>query len=460
MNWNTCFAPGRFGQDNATTAKRTPYERDFDRLIFSSAFRRLQDKTQVFPLPGPVLVHNRLTHSLEVASVGRSLGKLAGEELFRISGTSFSEEAREFYRYDLSSVIAAACLAHDIGNPSFGHSGEAAISAYFEQSVNLSLNGEVLQKHFTPEEWNDLTNFEGNANSFRILTHPYAHRQPGGYQLTYSTLAAIAKYPCESIASDKKAIHRKKYGFFQADKKAFTNVAEHTKMWQESDAPCVYKRHPFVFLVEAADDICYRIIDWEDAHRIGILDSKTARESLLQLLETSGQDTAEMSRMNKTLEDLANDPREQLAYLRAKCINYLVVSCARIFAEHGEALLNGTLNKPLLDLLPGKSITALDNINNITIKRIYNHETVVKIELAGYEVMKALLEEFIPAMLVEKASHKQKKVLQLLPAQFSVPVAATPYLKALSVVDFISGMTDLYAMELYKNLRGISLPGH
>lgn len=458
MNWNTCFSPGRFGQEDITVAKRTPYERDFDRLIFSSAFRRLQDKTQVFPLPGPVLVHNRLTHSLEVASLGRSLGKLAGEELIRKYGSDLDEDARDFYAHDLSSVIAAACLAHDIGNPSFGHSGEAAISAYFDMAENVMVNGEYLRNHFNDAEWCDLTNFEGNANSFRILTHPYANRQPGGYRLTFSTLAAIAKYPCESSATRKSELHRKKYGFFQADRNSFTNVAAQTKMRLESDTPLIYRRHPFVYLVEAADDICYRIIDWEDAHRIGILDTHTAKESLLQLLGTSAYE--DMARVGKTLDELANDPREQLAYLRAKCINYLVISCARAFAEHGDKLLQGNLEKPLLDLLPQQTVEALENINQITIRRIYNHETVVKIELAGYEVMRALLEEFIPAMLSIKHTHKQKKILQLLPAQFSVSADASPYQKALSVVDFISGMTDLYAMELYKNLRGISLPVH
>lgn len=460
MNWNTCHAPGRFGQNNASPAQRTPYERDFDRLIFSSAFRRLQDKTQVFPLPGPVLVHNRLTHSLEVASVGRSIGKLAGEELLASAGETFTDASKEFYAYNLSSVIAAACLAHDIGNPSFGHSGEAAISAYFEYAAPMPLNGSTLRAQFTDAEWKDLTNFEGNANSFRILTHPYAHRQPGGYRLTFSTLAAIAKYPCESTGTTKGVLHKKKYGFFQADKAAFSNVAEQTNMIPDGNAPLSWKRHPFVFLVEAADDICYRIIDWEDAHRIGILDAHTASTHLINLLETAPDATAQMPGIKRTMDELKNDPREQLAYLRAKCINYLVVTCAKAFAGEQQNLLNGTLDKPLLDLLPIGSINALENINQVTIQKIYNHETVVKIELAGYEVMKALLEEFIPAMLSNSPTHKQKKILKLLPAQFSVVGESTPYLKALSVVDFISGMTDLYAMEMYKNLRGISLPVH
>ncbi|KYP13568.1 dGTP triphosphohydrolase [Flavihumibacter sp. CACIAM 22H1] len=454
MHWNTCFSNARFGQEYKSDQPRTAYERDFDRLIFSAAFRRLQDKTQVFPLPGPVLVHNRLTHSLEVASVGRSLGKLVGQKL---AAFPLEEEAREFYSTELSSVIAAACLAHDIGNPSFGHSGESAISAYFSEAAQESINGSSLQAHFSAAEWQDLTRFEGNANSFRILTHHYANRQEGGYQLTYSTLAAIAKYPCESLAADGTAVHRKKYGFFQSEKAGFQKLAAMLGMEMEQAGPLCYQRHPFVYLVEAADDICYRVIDWEDAHRLGILDSATAIEALLKLLEAGRGNR--MEGIYTTLGSLKEDAREQLAFLRAMCINLLVQACVDIFLLRESDILTGTYNRSLLDDVEPAIAVALKEINRITVKRIYNHESVVKIELAGYEVMHSLLSHFIPAVLNEKASHREKKVLQLLPAQFREE-GSTPYGKALNVVDFIAGMTDSYAMELYKNLRGISLPIH
>lgn len=456
MDWNTCFSHGRFGQGFISATPRTPYERDFDRLIFSAAFRRLQDKTQVFPLPGPVLVHNRLTHSLEVASVGRSLGKLVGERLLA-EEPGLTEAAKHFYLADLSSVVAAACLAHDIGNPSFGHSGEAAISAYFIEQAGSLFDGQPLRDHFNAAEWSDLTQFEGNANAFRILTHHYANRQKGGYQLTYTTLAAIAKYPCESIASDPKRLHTKKYGFFQSEKTSFADVAQTLGMVVEDSNPLVYRRHPFVFLVEAADDICYRVIDWEDAHRLGILETEQAIGLLLDLLKTSPWE--KMARIDSTLQELQHDAREQLAYLRAKCINFLAVSCVESFIRNREAVLSGTHMRALIDGLEPASIKALEAINAVTVKKIYNHETVVKIELAGYEVMNALLESFIPAVLHRGPSHREKKVLKLLPAQFRAD-EGSDYEKALSVIDFISGMTDSYAMELYKNLRGISLPTH
>ena len=453
MNWNTCFTNARFGQEYRSAQARTAYERDFDRLIFSAAFRRLQDKTQVFPLPGPVLVHNRLTHSLEVASVGRSLGKLVGQELAELADPA----AREFYQSDLSSVIAAACLAHDIGNPAFGHSGESAISSYFTDAAAERLNGISLREHFNEAEWQDLTHFEGNANSFRILTHHYANRQQGGYQLTYSTLAAIAKYPCASLAADGSAVHRKKYGFFQSEQESFRKVAETLGMQPEQENPLVFRRHPFVYLVEAADDICYRVIDWEDAHRIGILDSRTAVDALVNLLKTGAEER--MDRIYATLDKLIGDSREQLAFLRAMSINLLVETAVRNFMKNESYLLTGMYNRSLLDDVEPAMGAALKEINSITVKRIYNHETVVKIELAGYEVMHSLLSHFIPAVLNQRASHREKKVLQLLPDQYRES-GAGDYGKALNVVDFIAGMTDSYAMELYKNLHGISLPSH
>jgi dGTPase len=212
-HWEDIFSIDRVGKEKLKNGVRSSFQRDFDRLIFSSAFRRLQNKTQVFPLPGSTFVHNRLTHSLEVASVGRSLGKIVGEFLSESVG---SEGAREFYRYELSNVVAAACLAHDIGNPAFGHSGEKALSAYFSGNAARIIGGQVLESFFSPPEWKDLINFEGNANAFRTLTHTFSGKLDGGFGLTYTTLAAILKYPCGS-SSLGSSPHRKKYGYFQTE---------------------------------------------------------------------------------------------------------------------------------------------------------------------------------------------------------------------------------------------------
>src|SRR5215211_987114 len=239
MQFENIYTEKRVGSDKIPAGARSGFQRDFDRLIFSSAFRRLQNKTQVFPLPGTAFVHNRLTHSLEVASVGRSLGKMIGE---RISSAykSKNEEAYEFYRYELANVIAAACLAHDIGNPAFGHSGEKAISAYFIENGAYKIDGQPLQDFFSANEWKDLSNFEGNANAVRILTHSYRGRFRGGFGLTYTTIASILKYPCESIAVSKEYKHRKKYGFFQTEKETVEKIVQEVGMIRESTEPFIY----------------------------------------------------------------------------------------------------------------------------------------------------------------------------------------------------------------------------
>ena len=234
-------------------------------------------------------------------------------------------------------------------------------------------------------------------------------------------------------------------------------MADALGMAPVSEDPLIYNRHPFVYLVEAADDICYRVIDWEDAHRLGIIDSETAVSLFTALLETSARENKD--RIRTTLQELAGDPREQLAYLRAKCINFLALSCVDAFIANRETILTGIHNRSLIDSLEPAAAKALEEINQVTIRKIYNHATVVKIELAGYEVMNALLESFIPAVLHKKPSHREKKILKLLPSQFHGREESA-YVRVLSVIDFISGMTDSYAMELYKNLRGISLPTH
>src|SRR6476469_8197286 len=251
IQFETIYTEKRVGSDKIPSGPRSGFQRDFDRLIFSSAFRRLQNKTQVFPLPGTAFVHNRLTHSLEVASVGRSLGKMVGEQVSAgFKGTH--EDAYECYRYELSNVLAAACLAHDIGNPAFGHSGEKAISAYFLEHAADMVDGAPLRSYFTEREWQDLCLFEGNANAVRVLTHSFRGRFRGGFGLTYTTVASILEYPCESVAVDKKYKHRKKWGFFQTEQETVKQIAAELGMIQESTAPLIYKRHPFVYLVEAA----------------------------------------------------------------------------------------------------------------------------------------------------------------------------------------------------------------
>ncbi len=452
MNWLNCFTPDRFGMEKETQNIRSGYERDYDRIIFSSAFRRLQNKTQVFPLPEHVFVHNRLTHSLEAVSVGRSLGHIVGEKLAEEPAVQADALAEDFYRNQLKNVISAACLAHDLGNPAFGHSGEEAISKHFKDKEA------ELKPKFTEAQWQDLVRFEGNANALRVLTRQFNGRLKGGYRLTYPTLASILKYPCESTATDKKrGKHRSKYGFFQSDKATFQEIAGKLHFRQDESSPLSYFRHPFVYLVEAADDICYSIIDYEDAHRLGIL---TFDETVKDLMALIGQSPDEdVERVYRNLEGLKQDPNESIAYLRAKAINFLVNRCAEVFIEHSEQIIRGGFNGALIDQV-AEIQPALKHIQDTSVERIYNHDSVLKIELAGFKIMSGLIEDLVDAALTpaDQRQNRHRKVLALIPIQFKFEESAGDYEKIMCLLDYVSGMTDNYALELYRNLRGISVP--
>jgi len=427
---------------------RSEFQRDFDRIIFSSAFRRLQNKTQVFPLPGSVFVHNRLTHSLEVSSVGRSLGSLIGNFIASEYAADLSDDAKHFYAHDLTNVIASACLCHDIGNPAYGHSGEDAIAAFFIQ------NESDLKNKYSDKEWHDLIHFEGNANAIRVLTHQQNGKSEGGIQLTYSTLSSIAKYPCEAIARDKQFLHRKKFGFFQSQKSTFQEIAQETGMLIDSQEPTIYKRHPFVWMVEAADDICYTIIDIEDAHRLGIISHQECLNVMYDLiLDLKIEDKA---RVDLQLDKIKNK-NNKISYLRSKAIGALTSLSLELYKENFEAILSGSLSNGIFDIIADKS-TALQQIISFSVEKIYNNRNVVEIENAGYNVIYELLLHFVPSVLKPKSEHRKfdKKALRLIPEQFTYD-EGTDYEKTLGIIDYISGMTDNYATELYKRIKGIEV---
>ncbi|GGC13649.1 dGTP triphosphohydrolase [Dyadobacter sediminis] len=444
MIWEKLLSAKRWGSEdkyNADPAEaRSEFQRDYDRLIFSSPFRRLQNKTQVFPLPGSIFVHNRLTHSLEVASVGKSLGRIFYNKL-RADNPNIDEKLPLIS--EIGNIISAACLAHDLGNPAFGHSGEAAISHYFTNGPGLAYKSKVSEA-----QWADLANFEGNANAFRILTHPYAGKGYGSFALTYSTLAAIAKYPCESIAGhDKTRIYTKKYGFFQSEIAGFQKIASELGLNKVSDSPLVYKRHPLVYLVEAADDICYSIIDLEDAHRLKILSYQEVESLLLRLCNDP--------KMESRLAEIEDDDA-RISFLRAKSISTLIGSCSELFYNEQEAILEGHFNYGLLEMIREPYRSVMQEITKISINKIYNYSSVVQIEVAGYKVMGGLLEEFIPAY-IHNNSHYTRKLVELIPKQF-ITSRTDEFSKIQTVLDFVSGMTDLYAVELFRKIKGISFP--
>ncbi len=458
MNWEQLYSAKRTGSEQRTNPSpetiRNSFQRDYDRLIFSSAFRRLQNKTQVFPLPGAVFVHNRLTHSLEVASVGRSLGKAIGDML-AAQYPGQSEDFREFYKYELPSVIAAACLAHDIGNPPFGHSGEDAIRTFFND-----LGGSARQRFDTELSENqrrDLLFFEGNANAFRTLTHHFNESRLGGFQLTYSTLASIVKYPCNSLNGFNKAsLNTKKSGFFDGDIPTWKNIAGQLGIPQLVAGTEVYARHPFVYLVEAADDICYRIVDFEDAHRLGIIGLSTIRDLFLAFFDKEqGYDAPD-----KVLDSFnrINDDNQKVQFLRAKLINLLVKRVSQVFQEKEKELLAGSLQQSLIDYLPEAERALVKKIDAFSVAHIYNHRSVLEIELAGYNVIGFLLRSFVGAVL-NPSSPKSRKLLLMVPQQFSLAIGKDSlYSDLLSVVSFIAGMTDLYAVDMYRKLTGMNFP--
>jgi len=440
MSWETLLSSKRFGLEMLPENKnhdRTEFQRDYDRLIFSAPFRRLQNKTQVFPLPGSVFVHNRLTHSLEVSCVGRSLGNNVGKALKE----KYRNEDWRHVFYECGSIVAASCLAHDLGNPPFGHSGEKAIGTYFSEG-----NGLVHKHLVTETEWQDFTHFEGNANSFRLLAHQFNGRRKGGFALTYATLASIIKYPFPSGLSGEKG----KFGFFQSERESFKTIAEQLGLVCFDPQELKFARHPLVYLVEAADDICYQIMDIEDAHKLKILTT----EETLGLL-TGFFEGDRLNSIRKTLS-IVDDTNEQVAYLRSCVIGLLIDECTRVFIEKEEEILCGTLKGELIDHVSPLPANAYVNCSKLAFARIYRSSDVLDIELAGYQIISTLLDKLLYSVFNPGEAYSQL-FLNRVPMQYRMS-ADSDYEKIQAVLDYISGMTDVYALDLYRKINGMSLP--
>lgn len=440
MNWNNLLTTIRLGAESEGTLDsdytRTQFQRDYDRIIFSSPFRRLQNKTQVFPLPGSVFVHNRLTHSLEVASVGRSLGNMLVASIHK-KETGINN----YLIAEIPTIISTACLAHDLGNPPFGHSGEEAIRKYFID------NTEVLKSLVSDQEWVDLIHYEGNANAFRLLTQQLEGRRSGGYRLSYAVLASLVKYPYPSSFSGKK------FGFFQSDKDVYSKIARKIGLVEHQQD--VFSRHPLVYLVEAADDICYQIMDIEDAHKLGILSTSYVKE-LYQNFFDRQKNSKEINKINQTLLEVT-DTNEQISFLRALVIGKLVNDCSIAFLNNYEAIMNGEKIKPLIELVDNTSLSAMKVVRDISIEQVYNHKAVIEIELSGYRIIGSLLDNYCKAIMNPNSAYNAK-ILRLLPKQFRC-TDGTNYEKLMAILDYVSGMTDLYALDQYRVLQGINLPG-
>ena len=439
MNWTQLITNKRLGLEhlhNKQSDIRSEFERDYDRIIFSAPFRRLQNKTQVFPLPGNIFVHNRLTHSLEASTVGRSLGSRVAQKL----AERYPECANHLNQ--IPSIVQAACLAHDMGNPPFGHSGEQAIGTFFSEG-----EGNTYQHFVTPDQWEDFTHFEGNANAFRLLAHQYLGRREGGFVLTYSTLASIVKYPYEAKYSPAG---KQKFGFFQQDKPLYERIAAELGICKQVGDERKYARHPLVYLVEAADDICYELMDLEDASKLHIISTDTALQLFLGFFS---EERREHLRVHC---DRLEDPNEKLAYLRSCAIGALVDACAEAFIACEPQIMVGELQQPLIRQLPEPLCSAYAACADISLKQIYRARMVLDIELSGYRVISELLRCYIHAAFSPTTAYSHQ-LLNRVPSQYDVR-AERPYDRILAVLDFISGMTDVYALDLYRMIQGIEIP--
>ena len=443
MNWEQLLSLKRFGDTNKRLRKeqdetRLGFEVDYDRIIFSSEFRGLQDKTQVVPLSKTDFVHTRLTHSLEVSVVGRSLGRKVGKLL--LEKHPHLESIHGYKMNDFGAIVAAAALAHDIGNPPFGHSGEKAIGAYFKTG-----DGAKFKTHLKDKEYQDLCDFEGNANGFKILTESREGRE-GGLRLSYATLGAFMKYPKESLPKKPtNHIADKKYGFFQSEKQMFSDVATELGLLKRSDNDLSFQRHPLAYLVEAADDICYTIIDFEDGINLGLIQEEYALEYLINLVR--GKIKTENYNALKTTED-------RVSYLRALAIGTLIDEAATIFMKHEDAILEGKFKTGLLDVSQYKA--QIKDIIDISIKNVYQSKEVINKEIAGYEILNQLLTAYGNVALhcfEGKQSHYDKLLKNNLPQTVTLTTDSL-YKNLLAICLYVSKLSDTNAMLLHQKLKG------
>ena len=444
MNWERLISNKRLGQELRHTERhddRPEFKRDYDRLIFSAPFRRMQNKTQVFPLPGSVFVHNRLTHSLEVASVGLSLGNDVAHAIMKTR-----PELGNTLLPQIGTIVSTACLAHDMGNPPFGHSGEKAIQTFFTEGA-----GSTLKDKVSPEFWADITHFEGNANAFRLLSHRFKGRRDGGFVMTYTTLASIVKYPFASTLADKG---HGKFGFFCSESRTFMKIADELGIIRKSadGQPLEYARHPLVYLVEAADDICYEIMDIEDAHKLKIVSFEETERLFLGFFDEKAQGHIR----RRIVDEGITDDNEKVVYMRACVIGVLENACAEAFIRHEEDIMNGTMEGCLIDNIEPKLAEAYKKCTILSKQKIYKSKPVLDVELSGFKIMATLMEAMTEAA-VNPSRFYSRQLISRVSSQYDID---SPDLETriMAVIDYISGMTDVYALDIYQKINGISLP--
>lgn len=447
MNWEQLLSLKRFGDTHKRLRKeqdetRLGFEVDYDRIIFSSAFRSLQDKTQVIPLSKTDFIHTRLTHSLEVSVVGRSLGRIAGKKL--LEKHPHLKEMHGYQFNDFGAIVAAAALAHDIGNPPFGHSGEKAIGEYFKNG-----NGQQYKSLLSEKEFQDIIDFEGNANGFKLLTET-REGVDGGLRLSYATLGAFMKYPKESLPKKPtKHIADKKFGFFQSEKENFKDVAEELGLIQTRDGEDIsFSRHPLTYLVEAADDICYTIIDFEDGINLGLISEDYALEYLIKLVKDS---------INTNKYNSLKYKEDRLSYLRALAIGTLIQDAIDVFIANEEAILDGCFHVSLMD--KSKYEAQITDIISLSVEQIYQSQEVIEKEIAGYKIISDILDVYITALVREKednASNYDKLMMRTLP-EFYRRTDISLYQILLNSCCYVASLSDSAAVHIHNKIMGKQL---
>ena len=445
MNWEQLLSLRRQGDSskrlrNEQDETRLGFDVDYDRIIFSPEFRSLQDKTQVIPLSSTDFVHTRLTHSLEVSVVARSLGRKVGVKI--LEKYPSLETIHGYKANDFGSIVAAAALAHDIGNPPFGHSGEKAIGHFFKNG-----SGKNYKSELTPKQYQDLCDFEGNANGFKILTQDVKGR-PGGLRLSYATLGAFTKYPKGSLPIKPNShIAFKKYGFFQSESETFSLLAKELGLLKLENSPeTLYSRHPLAYLVEAADDICYTIIDFEDGINLGLIEEDYALEYLIKLVKDNIQTDKYNSLTNK---------KARVSYLRALAIGTLIDDAVSLFIENEASILDGSFGVSLLEKSRYKA--QMDDIIKLSIDKVYNSDEVIDKELSGFEVINELLFRFSNAVnncYHGTGSHYDKLIIKLFDSELDYKNDKL-YNRMMAVCSLVASYSDSNAILIYRKIKGL-----
>ena len=468
LDWNNLLSKERLNAktypDNNDFDIRSEYQRDIDRILFSSAFRRLQDKTQVMPLAQNDYVRNRLTHTLEVSSVGRCLGKLAGNFILSYENNLNGKYVPD----DFANVVVAACLAHDLGNPPFGHFGEYSIGKYFKSYYESKPKVQL-----DDSQWEDLKQYEGNAEGLRIMTSNSLNRMDGGMRLTFATLGAFSKYTCTSIrkeltefgmthyarVNENKEVHfnktLSKVGIFQTEKHIFKEIASKqglVKLTKDGSDNLAWCRNPLAFIMEAADTITYHIVDLEDGYKMGIVKYEEAEYLFYTILKNTHDPRCDINDWQK----LKNND-DKIGSLRSKALNSLIHESFQVFKENYELMMYGMFDKEIADCI--KSAELLNNIkDNFTKDKIFSHSSVIDLEIAGFKVINGLLEVLVSA--VENPDDRySKRIIEKMPKTYSSILGSriSDYEKLLTCANYVSRMTDSYALQQYRIISGESI---